>query len=262
MANTQPTYDFPKWNTHRVTRPDGQAVTVPDNLSLSSTIQRMQQDINTLSGRSNNNKAQGPQDMAGYVVQNAVNSASPPDGELVTYKLLRSMASPSAIAKAISLLGKGGTEQLNVQGLHGQLADPQVALVTDPPVGLPNPQTTPEGQLSRVGSQVYILFAGNWEPLGGLPIDLVTVDATYDALDTDHSIVCTTGSFTVTLPTADLDVDQDFRVKNMGTGVITVSAGGTLIDLFTSYLLGPWRPSATFTWSGSQFFVFGGQDSI
>ena len=262
MAVTQPSYDFPRPSVHTVKNINGQPVKTVDADSFMRVLLRMQQDLNTLSGRTNQNKAQGPQDMAGYAIQNAVNSASPTSGEVVTYGLLQSVSSPKAIAKSISFLGQDPTARLNVQGLHGLLADPQTPIVADPPVGLPNPQTTPEGQLSRVGSQVYILFEGNWEPLGGLPINLVTVDSTYNAADTDHSIVCTSGSFTVTLPTTDLDVDQDFRVKNMGSGLITVSAGGTLIDKYTSYLLGPWNASATFTWSGSQFFVFGGQDSL
>ena len=126
-GNNQPTYDFPRPNSVTVPVGQGRSVKVPEIASTNAIILRMQQDINTLSGRSNLNKAQGPQDMAGYTVKNAVNSPSPSPGELVTYGLLQQLASPAAIRKEISIAGQ---TQLNVQGLHGLLADPQTPVLS------------------------------------------------------------------------------------------------------------------------------------
>jgi len=247
-------------NAVSVTDRNRRTLQVPDHASLTRVLKRMQQDINTLSGRSNNMKAQGPTDMGGHPIKNSVNSASPTPGELVTYGLLQSLASPAAIRKSISMLGE---TQLNVQGLHGLLADPQNAIVPDPPAGLPNPQTSVEGQLGRVGGQLYVYTAATgWIPTSGMPIALTTQTSTYVAQPTDHTIICN-GTFTVTLPITDLFADQEFRIKNHGGGMITVSAGGVVtLDGVTAYPLGPWMSSTIFVWDGTGFWVFGGAASI
>lgn len=49
----------------------------------------------------------------------------------------------------------------------------------------------------------------------------------YTADNEDCVIDCTTGTFTVTLPTAVGIVGQYFIIKNSGTGVVTIDANGT-----------------------------------
>lgn len=53
------------------------------------------------------------------------------------------------------------------------------------------------------------------------------VAATYTLLVTDYLVECTSGTFTITLPTAVGIQGQEFEIKNSGTGTITVDAAGS-----------------------------------
>ncbi|MCA6489022.1 MAG: hypothetical protein IM551_03240 [Chitinophagaceae bacterium] len=62
--------------------------------------------------------------------------------------------------------------------------------------------------------------------------------ATYTATTSDYLIDCTTGTFTVNLPDALLNVGRILIIKNSGTGTITVDGDGTqTIDGATTYSL-------------------------
>jgi hypothetical protein len=157
MAVTQqPTYDFPMPNSTSIEDKSGKRHVVTDYTSLTKVLRRMQQDLNTLSGRSNNMKAQGPTDMGGYHVKGAVNSPSPTSDELVTYGLLQAVASPAALRKAISILGQ---TQLNVQGMHGLLADPQTPLLTVP---------GNSGSIKKSSGSDLVSFVGQIQYLTGI----------------------------------------------------------------------------------------------
>lgn len=80
---------------------------------------------------------------------------------------------------------------------------------------------------------------------GGNNLDTLVVDgteitsyvaktSTYSVSATDHIIHCTSGTFTVTLPSATGNQGQTFLIKNTGAGTITVA--GT-IDGATNYTL-------------------------
>jgi hypothetical protein len=47
--------------------------------------------------------------------------------------------------------------------------------------------------------------------------------STYTILSTDSTIICTSGTFTVTLPTAINKQGQIFLIKNSGNGLITIN---------------------------------------
>lgn len=59
--------------------------------------------------------------------------------------------------------------------------------------------------------------------LGGRRKAIVAKTTTYAAAKTDHIINATSGTFTVTLPTAVSDTGREFVLKNSGTGVLTIA---------------------------------------
>jgi len=58
--------------------------------------------------------------------------------------------------------------------------------------------------------------------LGGITFPLTGISATYTIVNTDYVIECTSGTFTVTLPTAVNVQGKQYVIKNVGTGTITV----------------------------------------
>lgn len=62
--------------------------------------------------------------------------------------------------------------------------------------------------------------------------------ANYTALATDKIINCTSGTFTLSLPTAVGIPGRGYRIKNSGVGVITVASfGAELIDGIATFKL-------------------------
>ena len=60
--------------------------------------------------------------------------------------------------------------------------------------------------------------------LGGISYPYVAINGTYNVdAQTDHFIDCTTGTFTVTLPTAVGQPGKFYVIKNSGSGTITVA---------------------------------------
>ncbi len=55
------------------------------------------------------------------------------------------------------------------------------------------------------------------------PNAFITVNSNYTVLNTDSTVNCSTGNFTVTLPTAVGQTGRIFRVKNSGNGTITLA---------------------------------------
>lgn len=58
---------------------------------------------------------------------------------------------------------------------------------------------------------------------GSFSLPWVAKTANYTATSTDYGINCTSGTFTITLPTAASIGNRQYKVKNSGTGVITVA---------------------------------------
>ena len=76
---------------------------------------------------------------------------------------------------------------------------------------------------------------------GDLIGKITTVTGTYAVLVTDETIVCNNASaFTVTLPVA--VVGQQFRIKNIGAGKVTVACtGADVLDGSATQVLHQWE---------------------
>lgn len=65
------------------------------------------------------------------------------------------------------------------------------------------------------------------EVTGGVIMAYVAKTANYTLTSTDYTVDCTSGTFTVTLPTAVGCTGKIYNIKNTGTGVITIEGDGT-----------------------------------
>jgi hypothetical protein len=85
----------------------------------------------------------------------------------------------------------------------------------------------------------YVSILGGLKTAGNRITGVTTVTDTYNVLATDETVICNkTTAFTVTLPTG--VVGQIFHIKNINTGVVTVSLAGDTIDGETSQTLNQW----------------------
>lgn len=79
---------------------------------------------------------------------------------------------------------------------------------------------------------------------------------TYTVDNTDCVVNCTSGSFTVTLPTAVGIEGQYFVIKNTGTGVITVEGDGSeTLDGLANKILAVQNESITVISDGSNWII-------
>jgi len=62
--------------------------------------------------------------------------------------------------------------------------------------------------------------------LGGITFPYVAITGTYTVRADDYAVDCTSGTFTVTLPSAVGITGKIYVIKNSGGGVITVEAAG------------------------------------
>lgn len=71
----------------------------------------------------------------------------------------------------------------------------------------------------------------------------VAKTATYAILSTDETIECTSGTFTLTLPTTVGVKGQDYTIINSGTGIITLAttSSQTISGQLTQVLSGQWK---------------------
>ena len=68
-------------------------------------------------------------------------------------------------------------------------------------------------------AQIDFINIGAVSGLGGY----IEVSANYTATSSDYTINCTTGTFTVTLPTAIGITARAYEITNIGTGIITLT---------------------------------------
>jgi len=109
------------------------------------------------------------------------------------------------------------------------------------------------------GSNTAVIGNTNTERtfISGLTLPYISVSSTYNALATDDVINCTTGTFTVKLPTAVGTSGRMYHVKNSGTGTITVSTTSSqTIDGSTTYTLSTQWSKITFVSTGSNWITF------
>ena len=89
----------------------------------------------------------------------------------------------------------------------------------------------------------------------GVILPYAAKTGTYAITAADYSIDCTTGTFTVTLPTAVGKTGQVFNVKNSGTGSITVdTTSSQLIDAGLTIILNPYE-SITVQSTGTKWII-------
>ena len=75
--------------------------------------------------------------------------------------------------------------------------------------------------------------------LGGVTFPLTQITDTYTVESTDYFVDATTGTFTISLPTAVGIKGQIYQIKNSGAGVITVDPNGAqTIDGNNTVVLG------------------------
>lgn len=73
---------------------------------------------------------------------------------------------------------------------------------------------------------------------GSVVYQYVEKTATYTASDTDKTIHATSGTFTITLPTAVGITGREYVIKNTGAGMVTVACtGGETIDGVSTFIL-------------------------
>lgn len=92
---------------------------------------------------------------------------------------------------------------------------------------------------------------------GSLALVYVAKTSTYTATASDHTIDCTSGTFTVNLPTAVSITGRIYVIKNSGTGVITVASGTQTIDGALTYLLSAQYQSVTVQSNGANWVIIG-----
>ena len=80
------------------------------------------------------------------------------------------------------------------------------------------PGTDNTRDLGLVGNRVRTIYGG-----GGVMFGYVAKTGTYTATSNDYTINCTSGTFTVTLPTAVSKAGQIYVVTNSGAGTITIA---------------------------------------
>lgn len=82
--------------------------------------------------------------------------------------------------------------------------------------------------------------------------------ALYTLTPSDYLVNCTSGTFTLTLPTAVGFTGQEYVIKNIGTGVITIATtGGQTIDGVATATANQWD-AYVFTSDGANWIITGG----
>ena len=112
-------------------------------------------------------------------------------------------------------------------------------------------------QDSAIGDPFYfkVIGSGNteWAPIGTVA-PITTVTTTYSATNSDGTINCN-GTFTVTLASSGVPTGKIFNIKNIGTGIITVSSDVN-IDFALTQLLPTQGQSLTVQWDGTQWWIY------
>jgi len=99
-----------------------------------------------------------------------------------------------------------------------------------------------------------IFVAGGPSVFAGVATAIVTKTTTYTATQSDHTINCN-GTFTLTLPTTNIKVGQEYYIKNIGIGTIIVSSTAN-IDFALTFSLTTQGESITVQWDGTQYWIY------
>lgn len=107
---------------------------------------------------------------------------------------------------------------------------------------------------SQTNGSYGILALGGVSKFTGVATNLVTKVANYTATFDDYSINCN-GTFILTLPTTNIKLGQMYQIKNIGTGVITISSSVN-IDFSLSQSLSVQGQSINVQWDGTQWWIY------
>jgi hypothetical protein len=170
---------------------------------------------------------------------------------------LQQVAQQQAIAEGYSA---GPTPQVNPANAATQasLGNP-LSPIAEPTPYFPGTIITPnlglslEGMDDVLAQNMVILDAAIGTGGGGSSTAIKTVTSAYPVVQADGTILAN-GTFTVTLATT-YTKGTTFRIKNIGTGTVTVSSAVN-IDGATTYVLNPYQyMSIDVQWDGTQFWV-------
>lgn len=133
---------------------------------------------------------------------------------------------------------------LNTNGLNGQVP---ISNGTQWGYHYPFNSDSANARGLETKGRIYVIDGG--DDLDTLAIDGTVITAyaqktsAYTITNDDHTIHCTSGTFTVMLPAANAaNVGQEFLIKNTGAGTITVDGNGSeTIDAGTTYPLAQYK---------------------
>lgn len=101
-------------------------------------------------------------------------------------------------------------------------------------------------------------FYSGFVNAGGESSGYAAKTGTYTVGESDSVIDCTSGTFTVTLPTAVGIAGRKYVIKNSGTGTITVDgAGSETLDGATTAVLRPGKSCITIQSNGANWIIIG-----
>jgi hypothetical protein len=170
---------------------------------------------------------------------------------------LQEVSQQQALAEGYA---NGPTPTVNNANLNTQagIGNPLVP-VTEPTPYFPPTTITPNLGLTLIGlddteaQNMVLIDAAVGSGGGGSSTAIQTVVAAYQPSQTDGTILAN-GTFTITLVTT-LSKGTTFRIKNIGTGIVTV-ASSVNIDGATTYVLNPYQyASIDVQWDGTQWWV-------
>ncbi len=110
--------------------------------------------------------------------------------------------------------------------------------------------------ITNSGSRFTIDNSGNTQISGSISLPYTAQTTTYSIKNTDHTIDCTSGTFTVTLPTAVGIQGKIYVIKNSGTGTITVATTSSqTIDGTTTKIISVQYDKITVQSNGTNWII-------
>src|SRR5579863_6857723 len=98
----------------------------------------------------------------------------------------------------------------------------------------PNPTSSaasvllnPSADQTITGAYALIFAGGGVIVAQGLALNIATITASYTPVQSDFTILVN-GTMTLTLPDSSGRIGQTYRIKNIGTGIVTISSGFNL----------------------------------
>jgi len=124
----------------------------------------------------------------------------------------------------------------------------------------PNPTSSaasvllnPSADQTITGAYALIFAGGGVIVAQGLALNIATITASYTPVQSDFTILVN-GTMTLTLPDSSGRIGQTYRIKNIGTGIVTISSGFNLDNALTQQLSNQYD-SLDIQWDGTQWWI-------